>query len=136
MRQAALALPDPAHEMLGLDPHLKETLRLQHELRDSLEEIRHRACHEVTLIWSTHGRILQPGSNALKPHIQQLYGTPQTCIQVVAMRKLADIFQWGDPTLLKELSEGFQLLEISAQVGAGPNEPMRDTASQSPRNSS
>ena len=60
--------------------------------------------------WSTHGRILQPGSNALKPHIQQLYGTPQTCIQVVAMRKLADIFQWGDPTLLKELSEGFQLL--------------------------
>ena len=50
MRQAALALPDPAHEMLGLDPHLKETLRLQHELRDSLEEIRHRACHEVTLI--------------------------------------------------------------------------------------
>jgi hypothetical protein len=26
------------------------------------------------------------------------------------MRKLADIFQSGDPTLLKELSEGFQLL--------------------------
>jgi hypothetical protein len=50
MRQAALALPDPAHEMSGLEPHLTETLRLQHELRDSLEEIRHRACHEVTLI--------------------------------------------------------------------------------------
>ena len=93
--RAALALPDPAQEQMTLEPHLERTLRIQHVMKTELTDLRHRACHEVQLLVEEVSQETEDWFQNLKPHIQKLYGNTSTCIQVIAIEKLADLFQWG-----------------------------------------
>lgn len=129
--RAALALPDPAQEQMTLEPHLERTLRIQHVMKTELTDLRHRACHEVQLLVEEVSQETEDWFQNLKPHIQKLYGNTSTCIQVIAIEKLADLFQWGDQTLLQELTVGFPCLENFNQAGVGPHAQMRDTSTRS-----
>ena len=106
----ALTLSDPAQETLLLEPHLKRTLQLQAQADTDLINLRKRACHEVQQMVSDLRDDTEEWLRGLRPHIRNLYGTTDTCIQVLALRTIAQMFHWGDMHLFEEMEQGFPLL--------------------------
>eukprot|EP00435_Cladocopium_sp_Y103_P059759 s29_g21.t1 len=106
----ALSLGDPAQETLLLEPHMLKTLELQRRAGSKLVELRLRVCHEVRTLVESLRPQTEEWLHTLKPHIRDLYGTTETCLQVVAIQDLTRRLYWGDPHLIEELSQGFPLL--------------------------
>ena len=119
----ALTLSDPAQETLQLEPHLECTLQLQAKANSDLSNLRQRVCHEVRQIVSDLREDTETWLRSLRPHIRNLYGTIETCIQVLALRTIAELFHWGDMHLFQEMEQGFPLL---GQLAPGWGWPRRN----------
>ena len=118
--RAACSLPDPAEDMWTCEPHLPQTLEPQDLNRCHPQQSRGRACHEVALIAKDSSDAMTDWFSDLKPHIQKLYGHPARCIQVLTIKKLADLFKWDDRVLTDELTPGFALFGTLQQGWGRP----------------
>ena len=108
--ETALTLSDPVQETLTLEPHLKRTLQLQAQADIDLINLRRRVCYEVQQMVHDMRNDTEDWLQGLRPHIRNLYGTIDTCIQVLALRTIAQMFHWGDMHLFEEMEQGFPLL--------------------------
>ena len=119
----AICLPNPRQEALHLEEGLRITLTHQHQHQGHLDLLRARVCHDVDTLKEKSAAEIEDWWHDLQPHIQDLYQDKRSCIQVVVIHKLCDMFGWQDPTLLAELTTGFPLL---GQINPGLGWPKRE----------
>eukprot|EP00438_Fugacium_kawagutii_P020595 Skav222350 [mRNA] locus=scaffold3497:166552:168456:+ [translate_table: standard] len=75
-----------------------------------INEYRRRVCDELTSLRQFLQDETELWFDDLPDHVQRLYGSASTCLQVPMLRTLCLEFGWKDSQLLNELETGFNLL--------------------------
>eukprot|EP00438_Fugacium_kawagutii_P004671 Skav216583 [mRNA] locus=scaffold3151:23511:25874:+ [translate_table: standard] len=111
-------LPNPNTELWIVEKGLQQVLHHQDECGSDLPNLRARVCEEVAELRAHLQHATSSWFASLPQHIQALYQTPESCIQLPLLHHLAELGQWQDPALLRELQAGFPLLG-GLQLGLG-----------------
>ena len=126
--EGANGLGDPRGETFQLEPGLHQVLDVQSAKAAELDTLRDRVCHDIEQL----KKMLQPQTRAwwkgLAPHVKALYPDSDSCVQVVTLQYLAEMFSWGDMGILTEMTHGFRL---TGKLNSGLGWPKRQDSKYS-----